>query len=1410
MAVRRIRIWGPWLAALVGLALLSGFAWALSRDAPNLESRSSWLQRSLSASERRGDVIRTTQVPFGLPPHLTDVELSDGDSVDLAALVPDIARRVGGLLDGAALRINLGKPGSAYELEIQWNAAPESGLELKLYDALSRPLGRWSESNGSTGPVKLQGGVYRLVLSAESALGEDFRLLALGQTSSAPAAELRGWGPGQPELPTIRIMMSPANYALWDRLRREAYAAMSSLGIPVDLPDRRVTARINVDGGESQAKVWLAGRGLQEHANERWPSFTVQLRAGPLVRGFSRFKLYHIRTQHGLLDYVIASMLEDEGVLVPRKRLASVSLNNRSLGLYVMEEIAKTQGHFESLQRYDGQISAAGRLYVDNAGVWQRKRPLTSGEEYSEAIVSGLASRKFAKAMALVSRFHLAHAIERDDLRLYRSVLLDELEPWLRDINADAGSDRYGGLGALLTHAGWWLRPSVIGHAAWTNARPHPPMPGLPAGDHDYQGGPATLGMAAIHPGLLHFLHNPARRALFDAFLFYASDPAFQARFARRMRQTFELIRPDLRAERREKWISSQVAEYAQTPMQVVQAIPAFETLSRLLIMVEPEAQGLDANARQRIVTLYNLSPYSAALRLPDFVQNMEGESDLSSASPPLLAPSQFFLSLAPHAGFDGLGQTFADWAPNPAVARRLLALESFRFTGRERHGRFSPLRRVLVASDRLPEFLQWLGRNAAVSLGGVSPLPPQSQVVLANTGEVSDQPEPDPTAAGNLADTWGRLNRELPDPDLLVNLIEVANVKGGTRFTYLVSNLSTQPIEIDVSKLAIEELGRGKTDARIAGIWELGEVAREVEDTELRLGPTPALADWHGPRLPSPWLWPGDLTGLIRGPLSSDQPNMASVELIVGDCGLVLTDAAALAVDAKQGRKVQTLVVEPTWVSCGPGLGRTPLGRALKPLAVFSSDEFAQGTRPLRLGRTEVTSYHTLAALASGDSSPWSVNAAFDDNAWSAWKPKIEQGVDAPWLALDFGEPIGLARMDILFGPLGTSQRDSNAGEFLLQGSDESLEDGSWTNLNRLVSHALRTDEHGREWTIFAIPASRSYRYYRLLGTSPSDPEIREIRFETSASPAAGPETTPVGSLVEAGLLTASRPNRDGLTVLRPATPEVQIAEVIEIPANYVLELPPGSVIRFAPEAGLLSYGPIRALGSPEAPIRFLPADPEAGFRGIAIVDSKTESVFEEVEMAGARGGFFGAHQISGGLSVYRSSIRIARSRFHDLPANDGIHFSHTAFTIEDSVIEATASDAVDIDWSFGTIARSFFERCGADFGDCIDISGSLVELQDNRIFEAADKGVSIGEGSDVRIEDLQVTASRIGVAVKDGTRVYIEGCRLSRNEYGLLRYIKKPFYPYPELRVKDCDYADNGVARIDEPGHIWTRRYD
>ena len=221
-------------------------------------------------------------------------------------------------------------------------------------------------------------------------------------------------------------------------------------------------------------------------------------------------------------------------------------------------------------------------------------------------------------------------------------------------------------------------------------------------------------------------------------------------------------------------------------------------------------------------------------------------------------------------------------------------------------------------------------------------------------------------------------------------------------------------------------------------------------------------------------------------------------------------------------------------------------------------------------------------------------------------------------------------------------------------------------------------------------------------------------------------------------------------------------------------------------------------------------PAIPEAGFKGIAVIGAKIPSLFRYAIMTGARGCFFGPHQISGGLSVYRSSIEISHSRLADLKANDGLHLSHSSFVIQDSLIENTASDAIDIDWSFGLIARTEVSACGHLSGDCIDLSGSRIELDEIVIRQASDKAVSIGEGSVVDARGLSVSDSRIGVAVKDSSSVQINKCHIEGNEFGILRYIKKPTYIYPSLRLDGCRFSANAVARLDEPVDIWTRRHD
>ena len=250
-------------------------------------------------------------------------------------------------------------------------------------------------------------------------------------------------------------------------------------------------------------------------------------------------------------------------------------------------------------------------------------------------------------------------------------------------------------------------------------------------------------------------------------------------------------------------------------------AVRAFRGTSRLLVQVGPEAPDTGSGPRERLVTLYNLSPFSTELSLPDYVRSAEQDAGTDGAAPHLLAPSQLFLSLVPHYGADATGEvadSLQDWALNPAVARRLLALEGVRFRSREgERTRFAPLRRVMVPANRIGDFLDWLETRSAAGPAGVRPLPPPRLVESEGTQRGGQDQTLD---LGETPETWGLFQVGLEDPDLLVYLMEAAKTERGTRFTYLISNLSSRPIELDLAGLAIVEVGRGKVRSQLNCFW--------------------------------------------------------------------------------------------------------------------------------------------------------------------------------------------------------------------------------------------------------------------------------------------------------------------------------------------------------------------------------------------------------------------------------------------------------------------------------------------------------------------------------------------------------------------------------------------------------------
>ena len=63
----------------------------------------------------------------------------------------------------------------------------------------------------------------------------------------------------------------------------------------------------------------------------------------------------------------------------------------------------------------------------------------------------------------------------------------------------------------------------------------------------------------------------------------------------------------------------------------------------------------------------------------------------------------------------------------------------------------------------------------------------------------------------------------------------------------------------------------------------------------------------------------------------------------------------------------------------------------------------------------------------------------------------------------------------------------------------------------------------------------------------------------------------------------------------------------------------------------------------------------------------------------------------------------------------------------------------------------------------------------------------MSIGENSNVNIKDLVMKNSRLGVAVKDGSIVYLENIESVNNDYDIALFNKKKEYEIPNLEIKN-----------------------
>ena len=265
-----------------------------------------------------------------------------------------------------------------------------------------------------------------------------------------------------------------------------------------------------------------------------------------------------------------------------------------------------------------------------------------------------------------------------------------------------------------------------------------------------------------------------------------------------------------------------------------------------------------------------------------------------------------------------------------------------------------------------------------------------------------------------------------------------------------------------------------------------------------------------------------------------------------------------------------------------------------------------------------------------------------------------------------------------------------------------------------------------------------------------------------------------------------------------------------ISLPKGVALVLRPGTELRFQPEAALIVRGATRFSGTHSNKVVLRGKDESGSWRGLVVFNSDSTANWSFVRITGTSGVQYEDWQLTGGVTVYEGLVTIENTEFLDTTAEDSLNLVRTNFALTDVVVREAVSDGLDIDFGAGTVKRSTFSDIGwIGGGDGLDFSGCSARVKDVEFSRIADKAISVGERSQVRLESLTLSDVGFGVVGKDGSYLDVGGAVVEGVRHAvLMSYTKKPEFGGAALeaadlvtrRVDRMAVAQNGsLLRID-----------
>ncbi|MCP5532470.1 MAG: lamin tail domain-containing protein [Akkermansiaceae bacterium] len=275
-------------------------------------------------------------------------------------------------------------------------------------------------------------------------------------------------------------------------------------------------------------------------------------------------------------------------------------------------------------------------------------------------------------------------------------------------------------------------------------------------------------------------------------------------------------------------------------------------------------------------------------------------------------------------------------------------------------------------------------------------------------------------------------------------------------------------------------------------------------------------------------------------------------------------------------------------------------------------------------------------------------------------------------------------------------------------------------------------------------------------------------------------------------------------------------------VESGATLTIDPGVTVRMAPGAAIRVHGTLAANGTEALPILF-ESRSGAPWGNIGFANTSTVSTLSHVVIRDATVSSSDPLHLKAAVSGYHADIvldhvdidgpqpvfarfgstTLLDSRIHITFTGDGINVKNGDAHVERCTFTGNASvdtDAIDYDGvTDGIIRDNRIYNFLGDNSDGIDVGEGCVNLlvEKNRIYNNSDKGVSVGQASEVVIRQNLIVGCALGVGIKDsGSTAWIDQTTFARNDVGVAVYEKNLGAGGGNAIVENCIFSRSKTA--------------